>query len=271
MLVGHPFDLVKVQHQTNSHGATSQKGTFATLRDIVRKNGLRGMYVGVMAPLIAVAPIFATSFWGFDVGDKLVRQVFGVSSPGTPLNLMQLALAGGFSAFPTAVVMVPAERIKCLLQTQGDQQGVRGGGSTRRHYDGFSDCATQLFRENGLAGLYKGTSLTLMRDVPGNIVYFGVYELAKRALGENPSAALFAGALAGISFWPVVLPMDCLKSRFQTGNYDNIGQVYTELMKEEGPGGFFNGIRPAMIRSAPANAISFMGAELTKKGLSKFY
>jgi hypothetical protein len=65
--------------------------------------------------------------------------------------------------------------------------------------------------------------------------------------------------------------MDCLKSRFQTGNYDNIGQVYTELMKEEGPGGLFNGIRPAMIRSAPANAISFMGAELTKKGLSKFY
>jgi solute carrier family 25 carnitine/acylcarnitine transporter 20/29 len=268
VLVGHPFDLVKVQHQTNGRGAATQKGTFATLREIVQKNGLRGMYVGVMAPLIAVAPIFATSFWGYDVGDKLVRQVFGVS-PSTPLNLFQLALAGGFSAFPTAVVMVPAERIKCLLQTQ-EQNGVRGGGSSR-HYDGFSDCATQLFRENGLSGLYKGTSLTLMRDVPGNMVYFGVYELAKRALGENPAAALCAGALAGISFWPVVLPMDCLKSRFQTGNYDNIGQVYTELMKEEGPGGLFNGIRPAMIRSAPANAISFMGAELTKKGLSKFY
>lgn len=167
MLVGHPFDLVKTQHQINAHGsATSQMGTFATLRDIVRKQGIAGMYRGVTAPLIAVAPIFAVSFWGYDVGDKLVRLAFGVS-PDTPLNLVQLALAGGFSAFPTALVMVPAERIKCILQTQ-EQQGVRGGGNAK-YYNGFSDCATHLFQENGLSGLYKGTSLTLMRDVPGNM------------------------------------------------------------------------------------------------------
>lgn len=132
----------------------------------MRTQGFGGIYRGVTAPLIAVAPIFATSFWGYDVGDKLVRVVFGLS-PATPLNLVQLALAGGFSAFPTALVMVPAERIKCLLQTQEQQQGVRGGSA--KYYNGFSDCATQLFQENGLSGLYKGTSLTLMRDVPGNM------------------------------------------------------------------------------------------------------
>lgn len=103
-------------------------------------------------------------------------------------------------------------------------------------------------------------------------VYFGVYEFVKRYLGNNsPASSLIAGALAGISFWPVVLPMDCLKSRYQTGSYKNMRQVYTELMKQEGPAGLFRGIRPAMIRSAPANAISFTGAELTKKALSKFY
>jgi hypothetical protein len=42
-------------------------------------------------------------------------------------------------------------------------------------------------------------------------------------------------------------------------------------MKEEGVSGMFRGIKPAMVRSAPANAVSFMGAEVTKKGLSKFY
>lgn len=120
------------------------------------------MYRGVAAPLIAVAPIFATSFWGFDCGDKLVRSCYHLS-PGTPLNLLQLALAGGFSALPTALVMVPAERIKCLLQTQ--EKDVRGGAQ----YTGFSDCATQLYQEGGIAGLYKGTALTLMRDIPGNM------------------------------------------------------------------------------------------------------
>ena len=99
-----------------------------------------------------------------------------------------------------------------------------------------------------------------------------MYEVAHRCLGRSPAAALAAGALAGIAFWPVVLPMDCLKSRYQTGSYRNIGEVYTELMKEdEGWAGMFRGIRPAMIRSAPANAVSFTGAELVKNALSKFY
>jgi hypothetical protein len=42
------------------------------------------------------------------------------------------------------------------------------------------------------------------------------------------------------------------------------------LVQEEGFAGFFHGIRPAMMRSAPANAVSFSGAELTKSALSKF-
>jgi solute carrier family 25 carnitine/acylcarnitine transporter 20/29 len=102
------------------------------------------------------------------------------------------------------------------------------------------------------------------------MVYFGVYEIAKRFFGNNP---LLAGSLAGIAFWPVILPIDTLKSRYQTaptGTYKNIGEVYTTLMKEEGFGGLFRGIKPAMVRSAPANAVSFSGAELTKTILAKF-
>jgi solute carrier family 25 carnitine/acylcarnitine transporter 20/29 len=212
------------------------------------------------------------SFWGFDTGDKLVRLVASLPA-GQALTLPQLCIAGGFSALPTSLVMVPAERIKCLLQIQ------QAGGSTKKkntdqpHYKGFGDCASQLYRREGLKGLYKGMTLTLLRDVPGCMVYFGVYTVAKNALGDSPIAALAAGAMAGISFWPVILPMDCLKSRYQTapdGTYSNIGQVYTQLVKEEGIGGLFAGIGPAMIRSAPANAVSFLGAELTKQALASF-
>lgn len=261
VLVGHPFDLVKVRQQT-SLSKDNAKGTIATLREILQTQGLRGIYRGVSAPMVAVAPIWATSFWGFDTGDKLVRFFHGLS-PDARLNVLQLCLAGGFSAFPTALVMVPCERVKCLLQTQQDSSSTSG----EMRYRGAGDCAAQLYRQAGIRGLYKGTTLTLMRDVPGNMVYFGVYELAKRALGNGAPAALLAGALAGVSFWPVVLPMDCLKSRYQTapdGTYKNIGEVYSQLLEEDGAGGMFRGIKPAMMRSAPANAVSFLGAELTK-------
>lgn len=246
------------------------KGTFATLLDIVKTEGVSGLYRGVSAPLAAVAPIWAVSFWGFDTG-KLAAKLLWQLPAGQALNLPQLCFAGGFSALPTALVMVPAERIKCLLQIQQSEGGK--GDTKKKQYKGFGDCASQLYKESGLKGLYKGTTLTLMRDVPGCMVYFGVYTVAKNALGDSPMAALVSGALAGVSFWPVILPMDCLKSRYQTapdGTYKNIGQVYSQLVQEEGIEGFFAGMGPAMIRSMPANAISFLGAELTKSLLASF-
>ncbi|CAB9498810.1 Congested-like trachea protein [Seminavis robusta] len=272
VLVGHPLDLVKVRLQTaaastKDDGKTPKRGTFGVLRDIVRKEGFGGLYRGVAAPLVAVAPIWAVSFWGFDTGDKIVRAMAGLA-PGASLTIAQLCFAGGFSALPTALVMVPAERIKCLLQIQQQQQQ---GSKSVRQYNGFGDCAASLYRESGLAGLYKGTTLTLMRDIPGCMVYFGVYTVVKNALGPSPLSALIAGSLAGVSFWPVILPMDCLKSRYQTapeGTYQNIGQVWSTLMDDVGPTGLFNGMGPAMIRAMPANAISFLGAELTKKALA---
>lgn len=276
VLVGHPLDLVKVRLQTaNRKDKKNAKGTFATLLDIVRTEGLGGLYRGVSAPLVAVAPIWAVSFWGFDTGDKIIRALASVPT-GRALTLPQLCFAGGFSALPTALIMVPAERIKCLLQIQqsGERSGKVGKGDTKkRQYKGFQDCASQIYEESGIRGLYKGTVLTLMRDVPGCMVYFGVHTMTKDAMGDSPLAALVAGAMAGISFWPVILPMDCLKSRYQTapdGTYKNMREVYLRLVQEEGVGGLFAGIGPAMIRSAPANAVSFVGAELTKSFLAGF-
>jgi solute carrier family 25 carnitine/acylcarnitine transporter 20/29 len=272
VLVGHPLDLVKVHMQTARNKDGKQQGTFRILGQIIRTEGVRGIYKGVGAPIVAVAPIWATSFWGFDTGIKLVR-AFCNLSPQATLSLPQLCIAGAFSALPTALVMVPSERIKCILQMQ--QAGKE------KKYNGVMDCASQIYREKGIRrGLYKGTVLTLMRDIPANTVYFGVYELVKQGMaskaglaGGPPSTltALIAGAAAGIAFWPVALPMDTLKSRYQTaqdGQYDTIADVYNEIVEEDGIGGLFNGIGPAMIRSAPANAVSFLGAEVTKKILS---
>ena len=68
---------------------------------------------GMGAPLVGTAPIFALSFWGFDLGKQLVR-----TSPDQELGVVQLAAAGGFSGILTTVIMAPGERIKCILQVR---------------------------------------------------------------------------------------------------------------------------------------------------------
>ena len=59
--MGHPFDLIKVRLQT------AEKGVYTGALDVAKKSlardGFRGLYRGVTAPLIGVTPMFAVSFW----------------------------------------------------------------------------------------------------------------------------------------------------------------------------------------------------------------
>ena len=144
------------------------------------------------------------------------------------------------------------------------------------------DCATKVYQEGGIRSLYRGTLLTLLRDVPGSMAWFGTYEVVKKELMRmqgidpatgtlSPLAVLAAGGFAGMACWSIAIPPDVLKSRYQTapeGRYGGLLDVYRHLIKEEGFGALFKGMRPAMIRAFPANAACFLGMEVAREGLS---
>jgi solute carrier family 25 carnitine/acylcarnitine transporter 20/29 len=102
-------------------------------------------------------------------------------------------IAGGISAGPTTLIMSPVERVKVLLQIQGQ------GGENK--YKGPIDVVRQLYKEGGLRSIYRGFGATLARDGPGSAAYFGAYEITKKLLTPanstpdslNPAAILFAG------------------------------------------------------------------------------
>jgi solute carrier family 25 carnitine/acylcarnitine transporter 20/29 len=143
------------------------------------------------------------------------------------------------------------------------------------------DCASQVYKQGGIASIYKGTLLTLMRDIPGSVAWFGTYEAVKLGMMQaqgmhdtsqlSPLAVLTAGGFAGMACWSVCIPFDVLKSRYQSapeGTYKSVLDVYSQLMKNEGPGALFTGIRPALIRAFPANAACFFGMEVARKMLA---
>ncbi|KAL3787209.1 hypothetical protein ACHAW5_003999 [Stephanodiscus triporus] len=272
VLVGHPLDLVKVRMQT-SVGVAAGGGASVTgmLSDTLRKEGVRGLYRGVSAPLTAVSPMFAVSFWSYDMGQRMVRS-YGqwgmtpdeMAARPYSLGMAEICVAGALSAIPTTGIMAPSERIKCLLQVQANE--VEKGGKAK--YSGMMDCARQLLKEGGMSSVYKGTVATLARDIPGTVAYFGMYEYSKREImklqGIDPNkgqlslpAVVTAGGLAGMACWTVGIPFDVIKSRYQTapeGKYSGIVDVYKALIKEEGYAGLFRGLRPALMRAFPANA-----------------
>lgn len=94
------------------------------------------------------------------MGKKLVLSTRSPERKNDPLSYGELAAAGFFSAVPTTFVAAPVERVKVLLQMQG-----QGG---EQLYNGPVDAVKKLYREGGLRSIFRGTGATLARDGPGS-------------------------------------------------------------------------------------------------------
>ncbi|KAM8830290.1 mitochondrial carnitine/acylcarnitine carrier protein-like isoform 2-T2 [Synchiropus picturatus] len=266
LLAGHPLDTIKVRLQTQPKASAQYvlyTGTYDCFRKTISKEGVLGLYKGMGAPLAGVAPMMAISFFGFGLGKQLQQ-----TDPGKPLTHSQIFLSGCLAGVFTTVIVAPGERIKCLLQVQA--------GSAKSRYTGPVDCAVRLYKEQGIRSVYKGTVLTLIRDVPSNGLYFLTYEYLKNVLtpeGQSVSQLstpkiLLAGGVAGILNWTIALPPDVLKSNFQTdGKYTGLVDVLRTLLREEGPKGLYKGFNAVFLRAFPANAACFLGFEVALKGL----
>lgn len=278
VIVGHPFDLVKVRLQTAEKGAYS--GAMDVVRKTIAREGLRkGLYAGVSAPLVGVTPMFAVSFWGYDVGKTLVRSFSTVPIVNdTPqYSIAQISSAGFFSAIPMTLITAPFERVKVLLQIQGQKQLAPG---EKPKYSGGLDVVRQLYKEGGVRSVFRGSAMTLARDGPGSAAYFAAYEYTKRWLSPKDAdgnatgelslpAVIAAGGAAGIAMWIPVFPVDTVKSRLQSAEgRPTIGGTVSGLYKAGGIKSFFPGFGPALARAVPANAATFLGVELAHKAMN---
>ncbi|KAH3901424.1 carnitine:acyl carnitine antiporter SCDLUD_002916 [Saccharomycodes ludwigii] len=275
VLVGHPFDLIKVRCQSNQ-----ASGLLDAIRQIQntastainnsasgpkRLINIAGFYKGVGPPLVGVTPIFAVSFWGYNLGKDVVEYFDNTKSYTTnyTLSTTQMAIAGFLSAIPTTAITTPIERVKVVMQT------------THNNLSMF-----ETAREMNIRSLFKGCIATFARDGPGSALYFASYEYTKNRLSKNDdkdamniSNIMIAGGVAGIAMWLGVFPIDTIKTKLQasattkntpgTQTNSNIisvaKQIYT---KNGGIRGFYPGLGPALLRAVPANAATFLGVEL---------
>merc|ERR1712093_707149 len=258
VLVGQPFDMVKVRLQTAHDGAYT--GAMDVVRKTFAKDGARGFFKGMSSPLVGVTPMFAVSFWGYAMGKKVVYATTS-GSPDRVLGLSELATAGALSAFPMAAVAAPVERVKVVLQIDGQRPNP-------------------LYKGGGVKSLFRGTIATIARDAPGSAAYFAAYEATKIALtpkGQNPgdlnlSSVMIAGNVQGLAMWSIAIPPDTVKSRLQgapQGTYKGFIDCASQLVKEKGPTALYKGFGPAMTRAVPANEATFLGYEFAMSLMNK--
>ncbi|KAK3072088.1 carnitine transporter [Teratosphaeriaceae sp. CCFEE 6253] len=264
VVVGHPFDLVKVRLQT------AEKGVYTGAMDVVRKTVAR-------EGLMRVSGVQMVEHEGYGVGKQLVDS-FSTVKDGQ-YSVGQISAAGFFSAIPMTLITAPFERVKIILQIQGQKQLAPG---EKPRYSGGVDVVRQLYKQGGIRSVYRGSVMTLARDGPGSAAYFATYEVIKRRLTPKDEtgkpgklslpAVCAAGGAAGVAMWIPVFPVDTIKSRLQSadGNLGIMGTI-RQLYGKGGLKAFFPGMAPAMARAVPANAATFLGVELAHSAMNKTF
>ena len=131
-------------------------------------------------------------------------------------------------------------------------------------YKNEIDCLKSIVETSGVLGLFsRGLGPTLAREVPSYGIYFLIYGLLIQlpiAADLGHFAPLIFGALTGMASWIPVYPIDVVKTLVQNsdGSEDVSSiEVAKQLYKENGLGGFFDGLTPKMIRAAVNHSVTF--------------
>ena len=117
LVVGHPFDTVKVRLQTMKADTHGRHHNYANARDcfakIVRQEGVSTLFRGMSGLAYSSVPRFALMFYANSWGRLLAMKC----SDSKDMSLRHIIMGGVFSQMVVApTVTAPLERIKVLLQ-----------------------------------------------------------------------------------------------------------------------------------------------------------
>ena len=157
---GQPLDTIKVRLQ-------SRPGHFSGVADCavrtVRYEGLRGLFKGLVPPLVGNAPLNALLFAANGASIRTASAYRGL--PASDLSQWDLYLCGCAAGFSACIVMCPTDLIKCQLQVQM--------GQAEPLFVGGMGCVRAMVAEAGVfGGVFRGFAVTALRDTPSYGIYF---------------------------------------------------------------------------------------------------
>lgn len=199
-----------------SRPGESKRGFIKTGTEIVRRETPLGLYKGLGAVMTGIVPKMAIRFTSFEAYKQILadKQSGNVSGSAT----FVAGLAAGVTE--AVAVVTPMEVIKIRLQAQhhsmADPLDVP-------KYRNAAHALYTVVKEEGFGALYRGVSLTALRQGSNQAVNFTAYSYFKEALlkrvpdGQSiPSwqttlIGLVSGAMGPLSNAPI----DTIKTRLQ--------------------------------------------------------
>ncbi|CAJ1348151.1 unnamed protein product [Effrenium voratum] len=238
VLIGHPFDTLKVLRQTGS-------------REPLPKIALFRLYRGCGPPLIS-ASLYSSA--AFTIYEGVAKEVSHSRS------FVAGMVAGAVLAVPTC----PLSNFQVLQQTSSHQRSV-------------VQWAAKL-RQWGLAGFFRGFVPHFLQGSLGRGCYMAGYDLLKTAedrfhpeMSQSLTGKVCAACGAGVAGWIFTYPIDVARSNlisdWKRERYTGMLQTLQLLLHEGGLRRLYCGLAWTLLKAIPVAAVSLPAYDFVRQAI----
>ncbi len=161
-LAAHPFDVVRtrmaVDIGSKQNSGFEHKNSRELLKKLVRTNGVRSLYTGLLITIGGVFLFRSIYFALFDVMVDIIQ----------PRSVLQQLAIGWWCSFIGTVVAYPFDTVRRRMIC-GLQLNVNGS----KEYRNAWHCFERIIGREGFSALFRGSSVNVVRHVAGAAVLVG--------------------------------------------------------------------------------------------------
>jgi len=235
--------------------ATPYKGISDCFVRVIREEGFVSLWRGNLANVIRYFPTQALNFAFKDQ----FKRMFGYSQAKDGYwkwfagNLASGAAAGACSL--TFVYSLDYARTRLA----NDAKSSKKGASSERQFNGLIDVYRKTLKTDGIAGLYRGFTISVVGIVVYRGLYFGLYDSLKPIVLRGDMKDSFVGSFflgwgitigAGLASYPI----DTIRRRMmmtsgEAVKYKSSLHAFNEIIKKEGVKSLFKGAGANILRA----------------------
>lgn len=170
--------------------------------------------------------------------------------------------SGAVSATLSTTLFQPLDLLKTRFQLGAFAANVPGWGAQNV---GIARTVSSVVRRDTVRGLWKGTTPSLARCIPGIGLYFASIDTLETLYGK-PSGqlamheTLIMGFAARSLVTACMMPASVIKTRYESGrySYSTVLQAGRETLTKEGLKGLYRGSQATLLRDAPFSGLFYM-------------
>jgi len=274
----NPFDVAKVRMQLQGEASSGSKkaytGAFDCIIKTFKAEGIAGTQRGLSASIIREG---SKNFFRIGLFHPILDVLHEDHTKSPPV--WKRLIAGSISGAAGAIICNPIEIVKTRLQASS--VGAGAVGYQGYQYKGFIDSFRVIVRDEGVKGLWTGTSISAVRSILATSTNMTVNSKSKEMLLQDPSLAWlgfqpgfltdgFCSVLSAFFAVGANNPADVVRTRLYNQPFKMVdgvrrGEWYTGsvqcagmILKDEGPLAFWKGFTGHFMRTGPHYVAAFI-------------